>query len=201
MEFLLDPNIAYALIVACLLLGLIAVIVPGTGLPEVALAFCLVLAGYKVYRDGINVWAVAILALSIIPFLLAIRVKTTWRLFLLALTILLMIGGSLFLFTDGKGFPAVNPFLATVISLASGGLIWAVADRASAAMQRSPANNPDALIGQTGEARTDIHSDGSVQAGGELWSARSEKLIKAGSSVRILRREGFILVVEKESKS
>jgi membrane-bound ClpP family serine protease len=67
-------------------------------------------------------------------------------------------------------------------------------------MQRGPVHNPDALIGQIGEARTEIHAEGSVQAGGELWSARSEKPIKMGSAVRILGREGFVLVVEKESK-
>jgi membrane-bound serine protease (ClpP class) len=201
MEFLLDPNVAYVLIVTCLLLGLIAIVVPGTGVPEVALTFCLVLAAYKVYKDGINLWAVTVLALSIVPFLFAIRTKTRWRLALLGLTILLMIGGSLFLFTSANGWPAVNPLLAVVVSLVSGGLVWVGADRAVAAMQQSPANDPDALIGQTGEARTDVHAEGSVQAGGELWSARSEKPIKAGSSVRVLRREGFVLIVEKESQS
>jgi membrane-bound serine protease (ClpP class) len=199
MEFLLDPNIAYVLIVVSVLLGLIAIIVPGTGIPEVALAFCLILAGYKVYKDGINLWAVVVLALTIVPFLFAIRTKT-WRIPLLALAILLMIGGSVFLFTDEKGFPAVNPLLALIVSIGSSGVIWFGADRAAAAMQREPAHNPDALIGQTGEARTDIHTEGSVQAGGELWSARSEKPIKAGSAVHIVRREGFVLVVEKESK-
>ncbi len=200
MEFLLDPNIAYVLIVSSVLLALIAIVVPGTGVPEVALAFCLVLAGYTVYKLGINAWAVAILALSVVPFLFAIRAKT-WRIPLLATSILLLIGGSIFLFTNENGWPAVNPLLAVIVSLTSGGLIWIGADRAIAAMQRSPANNPDALIGQIGEARTDIHAEGSVQAGGELWSARSEKPIKMGSVVRILQRDGFILVVEKESKS
>jgi len=199
MEFLLDPNVAYVLIVASVLLALIAIIVPGTGLAEVALAFCLLLAGYKVYIDGINAWAVAIVTLSLIPFLLAIRAKT-WRLPLLGISIVLMIGGSIFLFTNQQGWPVVNPFLAVLVSLTSGGLIWVGAERAVAAMQRGPVHNPDALIGQIGEARTEIHAEGSVQAGGELWSARSEKPIKMGSAVRILGREGFVLVVEKESK-
>src|SRR5258706_913160 len=200
MEFLLDPNVAYVLIVVSVLLGLIAIIIPGTGLPEVALAFCLVLAGYKVYREGINVWAAAILVLSIVPFLFAIRTKIP-RLPLLGLTMLLMIGGSVFLFTDKNGWPAVNPILAVIVSLASRALIWFGAERAIAAMQREPVHNPDVLIGPIGEARTEIHSEGSVQAWGELWFARSANMIVEGSAVRILGREGFVLVVEKESKS
>src|SRR5258706_5104790 len=102
MEFLLDPNVAYVLIVVSVLLGLIAIIIPGTGLPEVALAFCLVLAGYKAYREGINVWAPAILVLSIVPFLFAIRTKIP-RLPLLGLTILLLIVGSAFPLTANTG--------------------------------------------------------------------------------------------------
>ena len=199
MEFLLDPNVAYVLIVAAVLLALTAILLPGTGIPEVGLALCLVLAGYIVYKLGINAWAVVVLALSIVPFLYALR-ATRWRLPLLAAAILLLIGGSVFLFTNKEGWPVVNPLLATIVSLISGGLIWIGVERSIAAMNREPVHNLDDLIGQIGEARTGIHADGSVQVDGELWSARSEKPIKAGSAVRVLRREGFILIVEKESE-
>jgi len=36
---------------------------------------------------------------------------------------------------------------------------------------------------------------------GELWSARSEKPIPAGSEVHVIRREGFILIVERDDQS
>jgi len=36
-----------------------------------------------------------------------------------------------------------------------------------------------------------------VQVAGELWSARSEKPIAAGSPIRVVRRDGFVLIVEK----
>jgi membrane-bound serine protease (ClpP class) len=200
MEFLLNPNIAYLLIVTAFLLTLVAIVIPGTGIPEVLLAICLVLAGYLVYNLGINIWAAVLLAASIIPFLLAIRSKT-WRIPLLIVTMLLLIGGSVFLFTGKNGFPLVDPLLAVIVSLISGGLVWVAADRTSAAMQRAPVHNPEALIGKIGEARTDIHQEGSVQLDGELWSARSETPITARSSVRVIRRDGLILTVEEESKS
>jgi membrane-bound ClpP family serine protease len=38
-----------------------------------------------------------------------------------------------------------------------------------------------------------------VYVAGEMWSARSDQSIPAGSSIRVVRREGFILVVEKEN--
>jgi len=199
MEFLIDPNVAYVLIVAAALLGLAAIIIPGTGLPEVALTFCLILAGYAVYKIGINPWAVVVLISSIVPFLYAIRAKMG-RMPLLAATILLLIGGSVFLFTDKNGWPAVNPVLAGIVSLVSGGFIWISVERTFAAMQRRPANDPDALIGQSGEAKTKIHAEGTAQIGGELWSAHSEKPIEAGSVVRVIARDGFVMIVEKTIK-
>ena len=42
----------------------------------------------------------------------------------------------------------------------------------------------------------DLH-EGTVQVAGELWSARSDTPIAAGNPIRVVKREGFILVVEK----
>jgi membrane-bound serine protease (ClpP class) len=199
MEFLLNPNVAYLLIVMAAMLALAAIVVPGTGLPEIGLIFCLGLAGYAVYFLGINSWALFVLLLSILPFILAIRLKNL-RLPLLAVSILFLIGGSVFLFVDEKGWPAVNPLLAGVVSILSGGFIWIAVDRVLAAQQTQPRNNPDALVGKFGEARTEINTEGSVQVSGELWSARSEKSIAGGSAVRVLQRDGFVLIVEEVSK-
>lgn len=199
MDLLLNPNIAYVLIVASVLLALVAIITPGTGVAEVLLVFCLMLAGYQVYHLGINAWAVTILLLSLFPFFMAIRSKR-WRLHMLAATILLLVGGSLFLFTNAQGWPSVDPVLAAIVSLVSGGFVWVGVERSLAAMQKRPMQDPDALVGQEGEAKTEVHAKGSVQVDGELWSARSETLIEAGSLVRVVQRDGFVLVVEKQSK-
>jgi membrane-bound ClpP family serine protease len=50
MDFLLDPNVAYLFLLAGVLLGLMAVVTPGTGIFELGAFFCLVLAGYAVYN-------------------------------------------------------------------------------------------------------------------------------------------------------
>jgi len=51
------------------------------------------------------------------------------------------------------------------------------------------------LIGQIGEARTEIKNSGTVYVGGENWSARSETTIRIGSSVRVKERQGLVLLV------
>jgi membrane-bound ClpP family serine protease len=60
-----------------------------------------------------------------------------------------------------------------------------------------PSHSLEGLVGQIGEAKTRVYEEGSVQVNGELWSARSEESIPAGSAIRVIRREGFVLFVEK----
>jgi membrane-bound serine protease (ClpP class) len=105
--------------------------------------------------------------------------------------------GSLFIFPSETGGPAVNLFIAFLASALVSGFLWIAVQKTMQASSQRPSHDLDALIGQIGEAKTKIHTDGSVQVNGELWSARSEGAIKAGSSIRVVRREGFMLIVEK----
>lgn len=199
MDFLLDPNIAYLFLLAGVLLGLMAIITPGTGIFEVGAFFCLALAGYAVYNRSINLWALVILVLSIIPFIYAIqRPKREW---FLGLSILGLVISSVFLFSTNGFQPAVNPLLALVSSVLFAGFLWISIQKTLQASHAIPSHDLSTLVGQTGEAKTRIHADGSVQVAGELWSARSERSIPNGSPVKVIDREGFVLVVEKSTDS
>ena len=197
MDFLLEPNIAYLFLLAGVLLGLMAIITPGTGMFEVGAFFCLALAGYAVYNLSFNLWALIVLILSIIPFVYAIqKPKREWY---LALSILGLVVGSVFLFATDGWQPAVNPLLALVSSVLYAGFLWFVIRKTLQASHARPSHDLEALVGQIGEAKTRIHTEGSVQVAGELWSARSEKRIPSGSAIRVIAREGFVLVVEKST--
>jgi membrane-bound serine protease (ClpP class) len=188
MDFLLDPNVAYIFLLGGFLLGMLALATPGTGFFEVGALFCIALAGYAVYNLSINLWSLIVLVSSLVPFIYAIQ-KPRREIFL-GLSILLLVLGSIFLFPREGGFGiAVNPLVA--------GFLWIAARKSMEAAFSRPSHDLDALIGQIGEARTDVHEEGSVQVGMELWSAHSETPIPAGSAVRVLRREGFFIVVEK----
>ncbi len=197
--FLLNPNIAYLFLVAGSVLTLLAIVTPGTGILEVGALFCLALAGYAVFNLGLNLWALIILVLCIVPFVYAIRKpKREWA---LALCILGVIVGSLYLFPPSGWRPQVDPLFAIVGSLLSGGFLWLVVRKTVQAHLSRPAHDLSALIGQIGEAKTEVHETGSVQVAGELWTARSEKSIAAGKMVRVIGREGFVLVVEAADKT
>jgi membrane-bound ClpP family serine protease len=197
MDFLLEPNIAYLILLSGVLLGLMAIVTPGTGLFEVGAFFCLALAGYAVYNLSFNWWALVILLLSIVPFIYAIQKPK--REIYLGLSIFLLVIGSVFIFAVDGWKPAVNPFVALVTSGLMSAFLWIVVRKTIQAAGVRPVHDLEMLVGSIGEARSNVHEDGSVYVAGEMWSARSDQTIPAGSSIRVVRREGFILVVEKIS--
>ncbi len=199
MDILLNPNVAYLILLGGILLAMMSLVTPGTGLFEIGAFFALALAGYAIYNLSFNWWALLILALSIVPFMYAIR-KPNRGLYLGG-SILLLVVGSIFLFAANGWRPAVNPLLAFVASASLAAFLWIAVGKSIQAGAVRPSHDMEALVGMVGEARTRIHTEGSVYAGGELWSARSEKAIPAGSTVRVVRREGFVLVVEKNNSS
>jgi membrane-bound serine protease (ClpP class) len=196
MSFLLEPNIAYLILLGGILLGLMAIVTPGTGIFEIGAFFCLALAGYAVYSLSFNWWALVILALSIVPFIYSIQRPK--REVYLGLSIFLLVLGSVFSFAEDGWRPAVNPIIAIVASSLTAVFLWIAVRKSVQAAAIRPTHDLQSLIGLTGEARSKIHDEGSVFVAGEMWSARSDKSIPAGSTIRVVRREGFTLVVEKD---
>lgn len=195
MDILLNPNVAYLMLVAGFVLAILALFAPGTGLLEIAALFTLLLAGYGVAQLPVNLWALVVLGLGVFPFLLALR--KSGQLVFLAISILALVVGSSFLFRGEGWLPAVDPLLALFVSVVTAVSFWWIGRKAIEAEQAKPSHDLGQLIGKVGEARTDILLEGSVQLAGELWAARSEKLIPDGSAVRVVGREGLILDVEK----
>ncbi|HNE69203.1 MAG TPA: NfeD family protein [Anaerolineales bacterium] len=197
MDFLLDPNVAYLIFLTGIVLVFIAVATPGTGLVEIGALFCFILTGYALYNLSVNWWALVILLLSVVPFIQAIRKPKSFL--FLALSILLIVTGSVFLFASDDGsLISVNPVIALISSGLVAVFLWFLFRKAIEAISRRPTHDLETLVGQIGEAKSAIYGDGSVYIAGEMWSARSDSEIPAGSHVRVIRRDGFTLVVEKQ---
>lgn len=195
MEFLLNPSIGYLMLVAALLFTLVAVMTPGTGIAEVLALFALLLAAYAVYHLSFNWWALGILVLSLIPFLYAIRGprRGLW----LACSILGLTLGSVFFFPAEEGLISVDLTLAIVTTLAYAAFLWFAARKVLELSAMRPVHELAGLIGQRGEAKTAIAEEGSAQIDGELWSARSEAWVPVGSTVEVIGRDGFVLIVRQ----
>jgi membrane-bound ClpP family serine protease len=104
--------------------------------------------------------------------------------------------GSVFIYpSEVWWIPAVNPLLALVVVVLTGGYLWLIMRAAYQSVNEPPAQDLDSLIGKVGEARTEIHTSGTVYVGGELWSAASDDVIPDGKMVKVIGREGMTLKV------
>lgn len=199
MDILLDPNVAYLLLLGAVLLAMMSLATPGTGLFEVGAFFCAALAGYAIYNLSFNWWALAVVVLGVIPFFYALQGPK--RELFLALSILMIVVGSIFIFPSANGRPAVNPVVAVIATGLVAGFLWIAVRKIVEAAHKRPAHDLDGLVGRIGETRTKVQESGSVFVSGEMWSAKSDHAIQTGTQIRVVRREGFVLVVEKDNSA
>ncbi|MBP9675218.1 MAG: hypothetical protein KBD67_00620 [Anaerolineaceae bacterium] len=200
MELLIDPNVAYVILVIGFVMGVLALFAPGSGVLEIGALLAMAFAGYAMAVLPINIWALILIVVSVILFIFAVRKHKHWV--YLVPSIIAIIVGTIFLYRKESGAPAIDPFVATFMSIITVLFLWFITRKGVEALQLRPAQDLSALIGQIGVARSDIRQSGSIYVGGEEWTARSTKLIHAGQQARVVDRDGLILVVEavKEEK-
>ncbi len=195
MSFLLDPNVSYVLLILGFLTAALALFSPGTGILEIIALFALALAGYGIANQPVNWWAFVIMALGIVPFIIALRRPPKARIILILAASVAFVLGSALLF-KGEGWqPAVNILLILFMSPLAVGLTWIITHKALEAYTVRPTFDLNRLVGMTGHASSDVRGQGSVYVNGEEWTAVSEVFIPAGSAVRVVGREGLTLTV------
>jgi len=196
-EFLLNPFVAYLLIVTAVMLLIFTAVVPKSSALKVGMVLCLVAAGVEISQLNANLWALLAVALSPLPFWVAVR-ETRPNSTLAILSIALLTIGSVFIFWDAQGRLISIP-LDGLIAIICGRSIWILFLRSRDSRTKRLSDNPDSLVGLIGTSRTAIEKfdTGMVEIEGEVWAARSDQPIPAGSMVRIVRFDGLFLTVEK----
>lgn len=194
-DFLFDPNVAYVLLVVGFVLAILALVSPGTGIIELGALFMLFLAGWSMFRLPINLWALIVLVLGVVPFILALRRVRHWAFLLVSLAALIV--GTVFLFRTETGALAIDPVLAVIVSISALGVLTIIGRRGLEAVLQAPSFDLERLQGATGVAQNDIVEEGTVYVQGEEWTARSDRPIKAGSRIRVVGREGLSLRVKE----
>jgi membrane-bound serine protease (ClpP class) len=191
-DFAVDPNIVYLILLFGLWSGVTAAYIPGTGVVELisagaSLAAIVILASMPTNWLALLILVVGVAGFLVMPFV-------NRRFALLAVGgLLLQAVGSFFLF---EGISVSLPLIAATIALSllyHRFVLLPILER----HQTLPAwSDDDALIGARGRVMTALNPSGTVQAGGELWSARSNEPLDSGDEVEVVRREGLVLVVE-----
>jgi membrane-bound serine protease (ClpP class) len=189
-----DPSIA-AILLTLGTTGLLAELYnPGTYLPGVAGAICLLLAFYALGVLEANWAGLGFVALAFVLFVVDIKAPTHGLLTVAGLACFLLGGFILF------NTPELQVPWATLLILAAGTAAFfgfAIA-KTVAAHQKRPVTGMEGLIGMVGEVRQPLEPAGMVMVDGELWRAEtSNGPVPAGERVTVTGYQGFCLHVRR----
>jgi len=190
-----DPNIAYIL----LLVGLAGLYFeftnPGVLLPGIIGGISLILAFFSLQTLPVNYAGVLLILFAIILFIAEIKIISHGLLTVGGIISLTL--GSLMLFSSPD--PALRLSLKVMLpAVATISLFFvAVISLVVRAQMQKRSTGMESLLGEAGEAATDILESGRVFIKGEYWQAHSDRLIEKGQKVKVTGVEGFNLKVEK----
>ncbi|MBA3350039.1 MAG: nodulation protein NfeD [Actinobacteria bacterium] len=187
------PEAAFLLLLAGLFGLIFELYNPGIGLAAIIGAVCLVLSFYGLWVLPTE-W-IAVLAIVAAVGFFVVDVQTAGLGAWTAAGVAALIPGALLLFTGSS--LSVDGW---VIAAAVAGTLTYFISVMTAALRvrlRRPVTGEESLIGEIGEAQTDIAPEGTVRTKGMLWRARTmETGIAAGSRVEVKASEGLVLLVE-----
>ena len=191
-----DPNIAYILMI----LGMYGLIFelshPGAYLPGVVGGISLILAFFAFQTLSVNYAGILLILFAAILFIAEIMTPTYGV--LTTGGVIAMVLGSTMLFDASAPFLKVSwgvilPAVAVTVLF----FVFAIG-MGLRAQRRKPSTGIPDLIGQVGEARTDIVGKGTVFISGEHWRAVSDDPIHAGERVRVVGMDHLVVKVVKD---
>lgn len=201
LDMLSNPNLAYIF----LMLGIYGIFFelsnPGAIFPGVVGAILLILAFYSMQTLPVNYAGLLLILLALLLFILEVKI-TSYGLLTIA-GIVAMAIGSLMLFKSPENFmsPMVQVSMEIVIifTVMSAGFFIIALTFAFRAQSRKVTTGAEGLVGEFGEARSDIGPKGSVSVHGEIWSAYSDQDISKGDRIQVISVEGLRLKISKAS--
>jgi membrane-bound serine protease (ClpP class) len=194
---LISPAMAYLLLIVGLALLVFEFFTVGVGLASLTGAACLVGAFYGFSHLPTAWWAVALIFISTFGF--AVDVQAGHLGFWTGVGALGLLAGSLGLY---GGSPLLNlSWWQVALGVGSqslfmlSGMTVAVRNRFSL-----PTVGRDSMIGELGEARTDLDPDGVVVVRGAPWRARTHRgrPVAQGGPVRVVAVDRLVLEVEPD---
>jgi membrane-bound serine protease (ClpP class) len=194
MSALMDPNVAFLLLV----LGGLSIFAelnhPGAIAPAVVGVIAILLALFALNLMPVRFASLALLAAAFVLF--ALEAKFATHGVLGAGGIVCMVIGGLFLVDGPIPQMRVNIVTALAASIPIGLIAIFLMTLVLRARRSRVATGSEGMIGQIGVARTPVGPDGKVFVHGELWNAMAKSEIAEGSRVRVASVNGLHLLVE-----
>jgi membrane-bound serine protease (ClpP class) len=189
-----NPNVALILMLIGVYGLLFEFLNPGAIAPGLIGAISLLVALYALHLLPINYAGVALVLLGIGLMVTEAHIGAFGVIGVGG--IIAFVIGAIMMFPSGTpGFelsPAV--IAATVIVTAS--LFLLVLSMLLRSRKRLVVTGKEALLGAEGEAVAWLGKDGRVRIRGEIWRARAAKPLQPGTRVKVVDRDGLVLIVE-----
>lgn len=194
---LIDPNLAFILLV----LGLVGVYVefsnPGLIVPGVGGAILMILGAMALTVLPINWAAAALVVLGLVFFIL--EATTTTNGILAAGGVIAMVLGAVMLIDTDMPELSINWGTAIGVTLPLAAITVFLLQLAVRSFRVKVATGRRGMIGEVGVAKTDVHAQGRVFVHGEWWNASSDSPIRSGAPVQVVGVEDLKLRVKPKS--
>jgi membrane-bound serine protease (ClpP class) len=198
MTFIANPNVAYLALIVGLLMLVVAVTTPGTGIAEVIAVIALAVALIGLVQLEANFAGVVLIIAAFVLFALDVTQTAHGALTLGGAAALVV--GSLLLFPTGEGESVLSIWLVAGVTLL---MVTVSLVFFSALMrwrkQHRVDNAAQDLVGQRGVVKTATAplAPGTAQIAGQLWTVEASEPIEPGTEVEVIERTGLTLNVKK----
>jgi membrane-bound serine protease (ClpP class) len=200
LDILSDPNIAYIFFMLGVYGLLFELYNPGAIAPGVIGVISLILAFYSLHTLPINYAGLALIIVGIVLFLLEIKI-TSYGLLTIGGVVSLLLG-SIMLIRSESALEFVHLSWGIIIPtvLCTAAFFLFAIGMGIRAQRKKPTTGVEGIVGEVGEAITDLHPEGHVRVHGEIWkAASSEGMLPAGTKVKIEQVENLQLTVRRTS--
>jgi len=197
-QLVVEPNIAYLILVCGLWIAVTAAYIPGTGILELVALGALVVEIVILSTMPTNWFAVLLLVIGVLSFLLIPLINQRGARIAQAGLIAQAVGG-FFLFSHTQ-----VSWLLIAMTIGVSLLYHRLALMpllAKSHHQAAVIDDNGQLLGMSGRTSTTFERVGrlymgTVRVNGEQWTAASEKPLQAGDTVVVIERDGLQLTVE-----
>ena len=199
LQLIVNPNVAYLLILAGVIGLAIELFSPGLIVPGTAGLLSFVLGMYGTAQLPVTAAGIVLLILGIALIVAEAHLAASGVLGVVGV-IALAISGLLLFDTDSEGF-GISPPLVIAVGLALGGLLMFVTKKVLEARHEPILTGYEELAGREGDVRVAVEAGaaGQVFVAGALWRAQSAdgSPLPVGATVRVESVDGLTLVVRR----
>jgi membrane-bound serine protease (ClpP class) len=192
--FVTNPNVAFIL----MLIGIYGLVLeffnPGAVAPGLVGAISLVVALYALALLPINYAGAALVIIGIGLMIAEVHVGAFGALGVGGIAAFVI--GALMMFPEQAPGFALSDAVVIGAAIASAGLLLFALAALLRARKRPVVSGAEALIGAAGEAVSWDGAEGRVRVQGEIWQARAGAPLAAGMPIKVVSRDGLVLLVE-----